>query len=125
MPGWMGIRGLEPKNPHDMERQRRVEHRGGLSNEAERRSHEKVREILREQGGDMSAYTGNIKPEHRNDCEKIALFPVTEIMSARVAVLSFDDTMLTVQGIFERVRFHHLPVVDEAGNVIGILSDRD
>lgn len=125
MPGWMGIRGLEPKNPHDMERQRRDEQRGNPSAEAERRSQEKVREILREQEGDMSAYIGNVKPEHRSDCDKIAALPLIEIMSGRVAVLSFDDTLLTVQGIFENVRFHHLPVVDEVGNVIGILSDRD
>ncbi|MCD8139870.1 MAG: CBS domain-containing protein [Planctomycetaceae bacterium] len=125
MPGWMGIRGLEPKNPHDMERQRREDHRGAFTSEAERRSHEKVREILKGQGGDMSAYTGTVKSEHRSDCDKIADLPVTEIMSGRVAVLSFDDTLLTVQGIFDRVRFHHLPVVDENGYVIGILSDRD
>ncbi|MCD8351905.1 MAG: CBS domain-containing protein [Planctomycetaceae bacterium] len=125
MPGWMGIRGLEPKNPHDMERQRREDHRASFSTEAERRSHEKVREILKGQGGDMSAYTGNIKSANRSDCDKIADLPITEIMSGRVAVLSFDDTLLTVQGIFDRVRFHHLPVVDENGYVIGILSDRD
>ncbi len=125
MPGWMGIRGLEPKNPHDMERQRREDHRGSFSSEAERRSHEKVREILKGQGGDMSAFTATPKAEHRSDCDKIADLPITEIMSGRVAVLSFDDTLLTVQMLFDRVRFHHLPVVDENGAVIGILSDRD
>ena len=131
MPGWMGIRGLEPRNPHDMERRRRGENKNARGDterrtrDTERRAKEKVREILREQQGDMSAYTGNIRPERQSDCDGISALSVTEIMSGRVAVLSFDDTLFTVQGIFERVRFHHLPVVDEVGNVIGILSDRD
>jgi acetoin utilization protein AcuB len=121
----MGLRGLEIKNPHDMQRERREEHgdRGGQQ-ELERRSREKVQEILRDQNGDMSAHTGSISPP-KGDCETIAAYPIERIMSGRVAVLSFDDTLLTVHGIFASVKFRHLPVVDEHGHIIGIISDRD
>lgn len=124
MPGFMGIRGLEPKNPHDMDRERREGHRVSARLDAERRSMEKVQEILRDQGGDMTAYNGGLN-EGMSDCDKIAAYSVGKIMSARVAVLSFDDNLLTVQGIFSSVKFRHLPVVDEQGQVIGIISDRD
>lgn len=124
MPGFMGIRGLEPINPHDMERERREGHRVSGRSDAERRSMEKVQEILKDQGGDMTAYNGGLR-EGLSDCDHIAACSVDKIMSARVAVLSFDDNLLTVQGIFASVKFRHLPVVDDLGRVIGIISDRD
>lgn len=129
MPGWMGLRGLEPKTALDKERERRENQRErGPSRDTamlERRSNEKVQEILRDQEGDMSAYTGSLQPQERNDCDRLSSLPVSEIMSAKVAALSFDDTLLTVQGIFASVKFHHLPVVNEHGGIIGIISDRD
>lgn len=124
MPGFMGIRGLEHKNPRDMERERREE-RHTIELAAERRSREKVREILREQEGDMSAFSGRIDPASLGECAKIASYPVERIMTGRVAVLSFDDTLLTVEGIFGSVKFRHLPIVDDEGNIEGIISDRD
>ena len=125
MPGFMGIRGLEPQNPHDRERERREEQRSAAQANLERRSQDKVQEILREQEGDMSAYNGKFDDRVMSDCDKIAGYKVESIMSAKVAALSFDDNLLTVQGIFSSVKFRHLPVVDEAGNIIGIISDRD
>ncbi len=123
MPGFMGLRGMEFKNPHDMVRERRHEHRGESDQQGqERRSREKVQEILRDQ--DTAPHDSGHIPT-TGECEKIARRPVTEIMSGRVAVLSFDDTLLTVEGIFSSVRFRHLPVVDDNGNIIGIISDRD
>ena len=127
MPGFMGLRGLDPKNPHDRERERREEHKANANESMERRAEEKVHEILRDQQGDMSAYSGTVVREREggSDCEKICNFMVGEIMSARVAVLSFDDNLLTVHGIFSKVKFRHLPVVEDDGTIIGILSDRD
>lgn len=126
MPGFLGLRGHTPKNPYDRERERREENRQtGLSSEQERRSKEKVQEILNDQKGDMSAYTGTLNNAGMSDCDQIAAMPVGEIMSAKVAALSFDDNLLTVQGIFSSVRFRHLPVVNELGCIIGIISDRD
>lgn len=129
MPGFMGMRGLDPKNPHDKERQRREENKGPAKGELERRAEEKVQEILRDQQGDMSAYNGvmNDAPDAAG-CDKTNAAcnrRVGEIMSARVAVLSFDDNLLTVQGIFSKVKFRHLPVVEDDGAIIGIISDRD
>ncbi len=124
MPGFMGLRGLTPKNPHDMERQRREE-RKTSKDDLERRAEEKAQEILRGQDGDMSAHTGDMPAGDGIDFHRIANFIVGEIMSERVAVLEFDDNLLTVQGIFNKVKFRHLPVVEPDGNIIGILSDRD
>lgn len=125
MPGFMGIRGMEHRNPRDMQRERREEHRVQTQIGLERRSREKVQEILREQEGDMSAYNGKLASANSGECDIISRFKVTEIMTARVAVLSFDDTLLTVQGIFNSVKFRHLPVVDDHGALLGIISDRD
>ncbi|MCC8190310.1 MAG: CBS domain-containing protein [Planctomycetes bacterium] len=126
MPGFMGLRGLERKTLHDMDRERREGKRSSQSQRhLEKRAREKVDAILRDQGGDMSAFTGHLEVAETGNCQAIARLPVGRIMSGRVAVLSFDDSLLTVQGIFERVRFHHLPVVDEDGRILGIISDRD
>lgn len=128
MAGFMGLRGMETKNPHDMVRGRRNEHRCEVQNELagqEKRSREKVHEILKEQSGDMSAYNAAPACAARGDCASVSQLKVSEIMSGRVAVLEFDDTLLTVRGIFASVHFRHLPVVDKDGAVIGIISDRD
>lgn len=129
MPGFMGLRGLEKrKNPLDIERERRQEKEQRQNTalvEQERRSREKVQEILQDQEGDMSAFNQVLSGETRLLGEDVAALPVEKLMSGRVAVLSFDDTLLTAQGIFHNVRFHHLPVVDDDGCLIGIVSDRD
>lgn len=126
MPGFMGLRGLELKSQIEIEGYRHDRHHEDhRRQELERRSREKVQEILQNQVGDMSAYN----PVQRGDVlvtdSAVAHLAVSDIMSSRVAVLTYDDTMLTVQGIFSSVRFHHLPVVDEDGYIIGIVSDRD
>ncbi len=128
MPGWMGLRDIKPSNPHEQERLRQESQRltaHKKETQVQQRSQEKVREILREQGGDLSAYAGLSGYEVPNGCNYITALPVRAIMSRRVAVISFDDTLLTIQGIFARVRFHHLPVVGPNEEVIGIISDRD
>ncbi len=126
MPGFMGIRGLDPPNPHTSERHRREDHKVFGRGEIERRSEEKVHEILSDQQGDMSAYTGGMCDASANrHFHAVHNLHVGEIMSARVAVLSFDDTLLTIQGIFAKVKFRHLPVVEDDGKIIGIISDRD
>lgn len=126
MPGFMGLRGLEHKNPREMERERRADNRRQAELEShEQRSREKVQEILQDQEGDMSAFQGRRGGMQPDSCGTLCGEKATRIMSSRVAVLSFDDTLLTVQGIFSSVKFRHLPVVDESGRIIGIISDRD
>lgn len=46
------------------------------------------------------------------------------IMSAQVVTVEPDDTLLTIQEIFDHVKFHHLLVV-EGKRLFGIVSDRD
>ncbi len=128
----MGLRGLENKNPRDMERERREEQRrnearhGDTRVNAEKRSLEKAQEILQDQAGDMSAYNKTIASGGMiSECDNVCRSKVEKIMSGRVAVLSFDDTLLTAQGIFSSAKFRHLPIVDEVGNITGIISDRD
>lgn len=125
MPGFMGIRGLDPQNPHDKNRERREEHKPPSQASLERRAEEKAHEILKDQQGDMSAYQGAPPENLPGGRDSIADLGVGKIMSAKVAAISFDDNLLTVQGIFSKVKFRHLPVVEADGAIIGIISDRD
>lgn len=50
---------------------------------------------------------------------------VREIMTTRIATVGPDTRLESVARAFERHPFHHLPVVDGEGKVIGIISDRD
>lgn len=46
-------------------------------------------------------------------------------MTRQVTTIGMDDTLAAIQRIFERVRFHHLLVVSEDHEVVGVISDRD
>jgi acetoin utilization protein AcuB len=49
---------------------------------------------------------------------------LSEIMSKPVVTVEFDDRLREVKEIFDRLRFHHLLVVDN-GKLFGVVSDRD
>ena len=49
---------------------------------------------------------------------------LSEIMSRPVVTVEFDDRLREVKEIFDRLRFHHLLVVDN-GKLFGVVSDRD
>ena len=49
---------------------------------------------------------------------------VEQIMTKRVATVEMDDTLKTIDKIFQQANFHHLLVVDE-GRLVGVISDRD
>jgi len=49
---------------------------------------------------------------------------VRDIMSRKVVTVEMDDQLHTVKEIFDRLHFHHLPVLEE-GIVFGVVSDRD
>lgn len=49
---------------------------------------------------------------------------VRDIMSSNPVTVSMDDRLGDVRNIFNRLRFHHVLVVDE-GKLFGVLSDRD
>ncbi len=46
------------------------------------------------------------------------------IMSSRVVTVEFDDSLSTVKSIFDKLKFHHLLVVEE-NRLYGVVSDRD
>lgn len=50
---------------------------------------------------------------------------VAEIMKTRVATIEMDDDLETVRELFSQAPFHHLLVVDETRQLVGILSDKD
>lgn len=45
-------------------------------------------------------------------------------MTKKIVTVELDDTMKTVKGIFDNLKFHHLLVI-ESGKLIGVVSDRD
>ncbi len=50
---------------------------------------------------------------------------VNQIMSYQIQTVYADDTLALLSEIFEKVSYHHLPVIDENNILIGIISDRD
>lgn len=48
-----------------------------------------------------------------------------EIMAKRVVTIDMDDTLDVIRKIFDKVRFHHMVVIDERNKVVGVISDRD
>lgn len=49
---------------------------------------------------------------------------IRDIMVTRVATIDIDTPLKEIKDIFEKARFHHLPVLDN-GNLVGVISDRD
>ena len=49
---------------------------------------------------------------------------ITRLMSPSPVTVEPDDTLATVKEIFDRLKFHHLPVVEDY-KLVGLISDRD
>jgi acetoin utilization protein AcuB len=49
---------------------------------------------------------------------------VEDIMNETIVTVEMDDSLQVVKEIFDKVRFHHLLVV-ESGRLFGVISDRD
>ena len=50
---------------------------------------------------------------------------VSERMTRTVVTIRRDTTATTAWALMKLRRFRHLPVVDERGRIVGIVSDRD
>ena len=50
---------------------------------------------------------------------------LSEVMSPVPVTINPNDTMDKVEDLFDTQKFRHLPVVDEAGKVVGIISKSD
>jgi CBS domain-containing protein len=51
--------------------------------------------------------------------------PLSAIMTKELVTLKPEDTLETVELIFATHKFRHLPVVDEAGRLLGMISKTD
>lgn len=49
---------------------------------------------------------------------------ITQLMSPSPVTVEPDDSLATVREIFEQLKFHHLPVVED-NQLVGLVSDRD
>jgi acetoin utilization protein AcuB len=49
---------------------------------------------------------------------------VQNIMTQKIVTVELDDTLATIKEIFDKLKFHHLLVV-ESEKLIGVVSDRD
>lgn len=49
---------------------------------------------------------------------------ITNIMSSRVVSVHMDDSLATIQALFDATGFHHLLVVED-NQLVGVISDRD
>ena len=56
---------------------------------------------------------------------KIQPIPIREVMSRELLIIRKDDKLSRVEEIFKAYNIHHLPVVDEAGQLCGIISRAD
>ena len=50
---------------------------------------------------------------------------IQEVMTKDVIALHPEDPMTKVQEIFESQTIHHIPVIDDEGKVVGIISSQD
>jgi CBS domain-containing protein len=56
---------------------------------------------------------------------KATAIPIREVMSRDLIVVQKDDKLRRINEIFQAYNLHHLPVVDEVGNLCGIISKAD
>jgi len=54
-----------------------------------------------------------------------AVFTVDEIMSVGVQTLHQSDNLADARQLMAKNGIHHLPIVDDAGDLVGLVSHRD
>jgi len=67
----------------------------------------------------------NTKGAQKRNESMFSAVLVSEIMAKHVAKLGPDDTALVAVGFFRENLFHALPIVDEAGKLVGLLTTYD
>ena len=50
---------------------------------------------------------------------------VTKAMTRKVTTVRPEDTLLNTRELMKTHKIHHIPVVEEGGKLVGIISDRD
>lgn len=51
--------------------------------------------------------------------------PISQLMTTDLITLGPNDTLIKVDEIFRTNEFHHIPIVDKAGQLLGIISRVD
>ncbi|MBW0433496.1 CBS domain-containing protein [Leptospira yasudae] len=51
--------------------------------------------------------------------------PLKNVMTTRIITINIKDTVARIGSIFDKLEFHHLLVIDDQKNLIGVISDRD
>lgn len=50
---------------------------------------------------------------------------IKDMMTTRIVTVEMDDTLGEIKEIFDNVSFHHVMVVEDQGQLVGMISDRD
>ena len=61
----------------------------------------------------------------RNYTSNTVALPTSQIMSKHLITVHVDDALRKAHQVMVECKIGHLPVVDDTGHVVGILSDRD
>ena len=61
----------------------------------------------------------------KNAAHKLNQYKVKEVMSKNVVSVGKDTILIDLESLFEKHKVHHLPVVDDNGQVVGIVSHSD
>ena len=56
---------------------------------------------------------------------EVSSLHVRDLMTAEVKTAKANDPLLTVQDLMNEHNFRHVPVVDEEGLLVGLISERD
>ena len=73
----------------------------------------------------VSVYQNESERNPHQTTERKPVATVDEVMNKTVITASTDDTVAQAWKLIEQHRIHHLPVLNETENLVGILSDRD
>lgn len=51
--------------------------------------------------------------------------PIQSIMTSELVTVKANEPLPIIRAIFDKHKFHHLPVIGESGNLLGIISRED
>ena len=51
--------------------------------------------------------------------------PIQSIMTTELVTVKANESLPLIRAIFDKYKFHHVPVVGETGNLMGIISRED
>jgi len=117
-----GTEGVQPYSPGEIRRNRKVEsvERTSGPGSVEGKGQDSDGDLAKERATQQYKKTAEQQLEER----KPALL-AKDIMRAPVFSISSKTSASEVREEFRARRFRHIPITDEAGIIVGVLSDRD